>query len=280
VETCKLIVHADDFGLSEKTNEGIERAHRSGIVTSTSLMATGAAFESAIRVSRSTPTLDIGIHLTLTEEEPLSKRNSIATLLDNDEKFYDHAITFIKRYMAGKISLDEVRQEMDAQICKVLDYGVKVSHLDSHQHIHMLPGIRKVVGELAGKYSISAIRYPRESLMPYMLLEKGGLARLVQLLGLNTFCAIARTPDIRQPDHFFGFFYGGGLTKDRLWRLLHQRCSAGTCEIMCHPGVYDEACRYNHWDYHWQEELDALTDQEIRGYLDSSDIELISYADL
>ena len=74
---CKLIVHADDFGLSEQVNEGIVEAHCKGIVTSTSLMATGAAFESAISLSRSTPTLDVGIHLTLTEEEPLSKKNSI-----------------------------------------------------------------------------------------------------------------------------------------------------------------------------------------------------------
>jgi hopanoid biosynthesis associated protein HpnK len=280
VEKCKLIVHADDFGLSEKVNQGIAKAHCNGIVTSTSLMATGTAFESAIELSRSTPTLDIGIHLTLTEEEPVSKRDNIPTLLDNDQYFHDHAITFIKRYMVRKISLDEVKQELDDQICKILDYGVRVSHLDSHQHIHMLPGIRKVVGDLAKKYSISAIRYPKESMVPYMLKDEGNLNRLAQLLSLNMFCTIARTSGTQQPDRFFGFFYGGGLTKARLWRILQQLGPDSTSEIMCHPGVYDDACKYKHWDYHWQDELDALTDQNIKDYLDSSGIKLISYADI
>jgi len=280
VGICKLIVHADDFGLSEQVNEGIVEAHCKGIVTSTSLMATGAAFESAISLSRSTPTLDVGIHLTLTEEEPLSKKNSIPSLLDDDQCFHDHAITFIKRYIVGRISLGEIKQELDAQICKILDYGIRVSHLDSHQHIHMLPGIRKIVGELANKYSISAVRYPKESLMPYMLKENGGIGRLAQLLSLNMFCMIARTPAIQQPDCFFGFFYGGGLTKDRLQKILQRLCPDGTSEIMCHPGVYDDTCQYNHWGYHWQDELDALTDREIREFINSRGVELISYADL
>jgi len=280
VKSCKLIIHADDFGLSEKVNQGIVKAHCNGIVTSTSLMATGAAFESAIELSRSTPTLDTGIHLTLTEEEPASKRDDIPTLLDNDQCFHDHAITFIKRYMVRKISLDEVKQELDAQICKILDYGVSVSHLDSHQHIHMLPGIRKVVGELAKKYAIPAIRYPKESMMLYMLKEEGGLNRLAQLLGLNTFCTIARTSGTQQPDRFFGFFYGGSLTKERLWKILQQLDPGATNEIMCHPGMYDDTCKYNHWGYHWQNELDALTDQKIKNHIDSSGIKLISYADI
>jgi predicted glycoside hydrolase/deacetylase ChbG (UPF0249 family) len=182
--------------------------------------------------------------------------------------------------MAGKISLGEVERELDAQISKVLDYGIRVSHLDSHQHIHMLPGIRKVVGELAGKYSISAIRYPKESLRPYMLGEKGGMARLAQLICLNAFCTIARTSSIKQPGHFFGFFYGGRLTRDRLLKIFENLKPGSTNEVMCHPGLFDHASRYKHWNYRWLDELDALTDQEVRDYLDSRGVELVSYADI
>ena len=276
----KLIVHADDFGLSEKVNEGIIRAHRDGIVTSASLMANGEAFESAIRLARCSPSLDVGIHLTLTEEKPLSEKNKIPSLLDKNNRFHCHATKFAKRYLTGKISLDEVNHELDAQIRKVINHGVIVSHLDSHQHIHMLPGIRKLVGKLAGKYSINAIRYPKESLSSYMLVEKGGFSRLIQLVGLNAFCSVADTKDVQKPDYFFGFFYGGGLTKTRLRKILHHLRPDSTCEIMCHPGVHDDASQYNHWHYHWKDELDALTDHEIKGYIDSKGVELISYADL
>jgi predicted glycoside hydrolase/deacetylase ChbG (UPF0249 family) len=137
-----------------------------------------------------------------------------------------------------------------------------------------------VVGELAMKYSISAIRYPRESLVPYILKEKINLKRLVQLLSLNMFCAITRTSGTQQPDHFYGFFYGGGLTKDRLWKILKQLNPESTCEIMCHPGLFDAGSKYDHWGYHWQEELEALTDQGIAEHINSTGIELITYADI
>jgi len=97
VAGCKLIVHADDFGLSIKVNEGIIHVHRKGLLTSTSLMATGQAFDHAIQAANHNPTLDIGVHLTLTGESPLSKAADLQTLVDKNGCFYDHANTFIKR---------------------------------------------------------------------------------------------------------------------------------------------------------------------------------------
>ena len=277
---CKLIVHADDLGLSEKVNEGIVKAHLEGIVTSTSLMAVGAAFEHAVQLTRSIPSLDVGVHLTLTGEAPISKPADIPTLLNMDGLFYDHANAFTKRYLLRKIAPGEIRQELDAQIRRALDHGIAISHLDGHQHIHMLPGVRRIVGELAKRYAISSIRLPRERLQPYMLREKQGMGRLIQLLALNTFCALAKKTDARRPDRFAGFFFGGNLTEENLMKVLQHLPANGVCELMCHPGLHDADSRYRHWGYPWQSELDALTSPNVKAFLQSRGIELIPYSAL
>ena len=276
----RLIVHGDDFGLSERVNEGIVEAHRNGVLTSTSVIASGAAFEHAIGLSRATPTLDIGVHLTLVDEKPVAAADVIRTLLDSNGRFYRQAGTFMKHYLFGAMSLDEIERELDAQIGKVVARGVKVTHLDGHQHLHMVPGIRRVVGGLARKYAIQFIRDPKEVLQLYMLRDRERLVRLPQLLVLNTVCRLARTGDAKRPDHFCGFFYGGRLSKENLLRVLEHLPPRGTCELMCHPGLADPASRYSDWRYQWQVECDALTNNAIKDYLKATNTELISYADL
>jgi len=155
-----------------------------------------------------------------------------------------------------------------------------VSHLDGHQHLHMLPGVRLIVGELARKYAIPSIRYPKETPRFYMLKEPGSVRRIPQMLLLNFFCAIARTSDAGRPDHFYGFFYGGRLSKENLLRVLDHLPATGICEVMCHPGLMDPDSRHNHWGYQWQAECDALTDRDVRDCLRSRGIRLVSYSDL
>jgi predicted glycoside hydrolase/deacetylase ChbG (UPF0249 family) len=211
---------------------------------------------------------------------PLSNIADIPSLVREDGHFHAHANEFVKRYLLFKISLSEIRQELDAQICKVAERGITISHLDDHQHIHMLPGIRRIVGELAKKHSIPSIRYPRERLHFYMLREKGSIGRLIQLIALNTFCMIARTTDARRPDFFVGFFYGGNLSDENLHKVLRHLPSSGTCELMCHPGFNDTDSRYRHWQYRWQNELDAITSQKIKTLLQSKGVKLIPYSAL
>lgn len=280
MHACRLIVHADDFGLSAAVNAGIVRAHREGILTSTSIIAAGRAIDDACARLHSAPMLDIGVHLTLVGERSMAAHDLIPTLLDDTGLLLPDAATFIKRYLAGGIALHEVRSELDAQIRSVLSRGIKVTHLDGHQHLHMLPGIRRVVGALAREYAIPAIRYPHEALKTYMLREPGGLPRLLQLLALNTACAAADVTDARRPDRFFGFFYGGRLTKPNLMTVLQHLPTGGTCELMCHPGDADAAAHHAHWNYCWQDERDALIDADVRTYLQQRGVQLISYANL
>ena len=166
---ARLIVHADDFGLSEAVNRAVIAAHENGIVTAASLMAGGDAFEHAVALAKDHPTLDVGVHLTLTEQHPTAPAADVPSLVGPDGKFAPHAFQFAKRYLRGDIALTHVRAELDAQIRRVVDHGLVPSHLDGHQHVHVLPGIARIVAELAGAYGIRAVRCPAERLRGYML---------------------------------------------------------------------------------------------------------------
>ena len=277
---CSLIVHADDFGLSEKVNAGILDAYCNGILTSTSVIASGSAVNQAIELSRSEPGLDVGVHLTLVGEQPILPADAIPSITNQQGRLLDTAGAFMKRLVRGSVSLDEVRREFDAQISRVADHGVEISHLDGHQHLHMAPGIRSIVGELARKWRVPAIRYPAENLRPYMLNEPGAWRRVAELLLLNAFCSFAPTDEFARPDHFFGFYFGGRLSKRNLLTLLAHLPPRGTCELMCHPGLSDPASPYRHWNYWWQEEHDALLDPKVSEFLRKRGVELITYRDL
>jgi chitin disaccharide deacetylase len=276
----RLIIHADDFGLNEKVNAGILKAHLEGNLTSASVMANGAAFEHAVEICSTLQTLDIGVHLTLVGERPILAGDKVKTLVNTRGRFHDHARQFVQRYFCGFISLNDVRLELDAQIQKVLNTGIRISHLDSHQHLHMLPSILKVSVELAKKYNIPSIRFPREKFYFEMFREWRLLPRIMQLLVLGIFCYLGRNMDAVRTDFFFGFLFGGNLNKQNFLKILKRLPQSGICEIMCHPGAGDSDTSYSNWRYHWQDELNALLDTEITAILQEKSISLISYRDL
>lgn len=273
-------MHADDFGLSERVSDGIVLAHKEGVLTSTSVIATGKAFVHAMEICRSLPTIDLGVHLTLVEEQPVLRPSEIQSLVNADGLFFDHATTFIKRYATGNISLAQIRQEFEAQIKRVLDWHIPVSHLDTHQHLHGLPAIRHIVDDLARKYAIPAVRYPREKLRWYMLSNIRMLPRTLQLSALNFICWLGKAPALLHTDHFVGFYFGGHLTRNNLRTLIDNLPAYGSCEIMCHPGLPDKNGAYGHWNYHWADELDALLDPQLPDLLRQHRINLIGYRDL
>ncbi|MHC4414588.1 MAG: carbohydrate deacetylase [Planctomycetota bacterium] len=274
-----LIVHGDDLGLSPAVNEGILEAHTEGILTSASIMANGEAFEHAVALVRATPSLDVGIHLTLVEERPLLAPDRVGSLVDAGGRFHRHATAFALRYCTGRIGLDEVRSELDAQIRRVLSEGLRISHLDSHQHLHVLPGVLRVVAGLADRYDIPAIRLPAERL-PGSILKRPPLIRAAQLLILRLLCRRATHLRLATTDHFVGFLHGGRLDERVLPEVLESIPPQGTCELMCHPGRADPAGRYRHWGYRWADELRALTAPDLGRRLTALDIRLCSWRDL
>lgn len=275
----KLLIHADDLGLTEATNEGIFEAYQEGVLTSASLMANGDAFEHAVGLAREYPNLDLGVHLTLVEEPPVLPIECVGTLVKG-ENFHSHAKDFVKKYYLGQIDFAEIRLELDAQIRKILQAGIVISHLDSHQHLHMLPKILPIVIDLARHYQIPFIRLPRERFHLGMLVNTPGLGRLVQMMILNFYCELGQSLKFSRTDHCCGFLFSGNLTKANFMRLLQWLPRDGVCELMCHPGREDSQTRYAHWGYHPQEELNALKEPEIRRWIENQGIQRVSYRDL
>ena len=277
----KLIVNADDFGISKSVNEGIVEAHLNGIVTSASIMANGRAFNHAVKLCYDNPSLDIGVHLSLVEENPVLAPEMIPSLVNSEGHFHQTSWAFAHKYLAKTLNLDEIENELDAQIMRVLDAGINISHVDGHQHLHMFPHIFDIVGKLCGKYEINSVRIPLERVRLFSKQSRGKKFRALEQIVLNYFCRKAKRKTIlNTPDHFFGFFYGGQLDKSHLIDILGKLPEGGFSEIMCHPGKNHTPNPYDHWNYNWKDELDALTDDDVRGVINSRNIELASYKDL
>ena len=246
-------------------------------------MAGGDAFDDAVRIRRDCPELGVGVHLTLVGGRPVSAAHLIPSLVDEQGCFFASYPHFLAQYLKGNIRLDEVERELTAQIEKVLLAGVNPAHIDSHQHLHVVPGIAGRVLALARRFSIRAIRIPAE---PLFFL--GGLSpsvgRLVGRTGLTllaeAFRARAVKAGLAVTGHFYGMLAGGRMNGETLLSVLSQ-LPDGVSEIMVHPGVRDEALALQYpWGYHWDEELQALGAAQVKTELQQQQIQLISYREL
>ena len=274
---ARLIVNADDFGLSEAVNRGIVAAHRDGIVTSASVMACGPAFEHAVALAKRHPALDLGVHLTLTQLAPVMAPAAVPSLVDAAGRFPAHAFDLARRYLRGQLTLADVRAELDAQIRKVLGAGLTISHLDGHQHVHVLPGIAHVVADLAAAHGIGAVRHPAEPLRGYML---GRWRRLAEQMMLSSVCAVSPLKILKRTDGFAGFHFGGRLTEKNLETVLRGLPRSGTIELMCHPGEAEPEGPHREWGYAGPAEREALTSARIKELIAARGTELVSYRDL
>jgi len=254
------------------------RAFRDGIVTSTSLLVTGGAFEDAVALARQNPELDVGLHLTLVEEQAVLGREVLATLVDEAGRFPQTSAEFFRRVLLGRISWDEVEREIAAQIARFRTTGLRLSHIDSHQHLHMFPPVLRIVRRLIRTMDSVWIR---NSAGPWRKSPGVTTGRWVQQLGLNLSSLSARGLHGHQqmPDGMLGFDVSGCLTRFALEQTL-QKIPDGLYELICHPGERDPdtQTRYRHWGYHWPEELDALTAPEMQLVLEEQGISLTSFA--
>jgi predicted glycoside hydrolase/deacetylase ChbG (UPF0249 family) len=276
----RLIVNADDFGIAEAVDRGIAEAHDHGIVTSASIMAAGPAFEHAAALARERPRLAIGVHLTLTELEPLTRHAGLKQILGEDGRFLPHVAQLAARAARGKLDSAAVREELRAQIERVLAAGLAVSHLDGHQHAHVLPGVARVVAELAERYGIRSVRYPAERVRGYMLRELAGAKRLAEQVALACVAAASPLRKFRRTDAFAGFYFGGRLDEANLAALVDALPATGTVEIMCHPGADDMRADGADWQYSWGAERAALVSPRIRALLDARGTQLVSYREV
>lgn len=241
-----LIVTADDIGLHPGMTEGAIRAHRQGIVTACSIVANGTAFDDAVSRLRDVPSLEVGVHLTMVEERPLT---SI--------RFPKKYTSFMPLYLARVIGIDAIERELRAQIERVVSTGLRATHLNGHQHLHLLPRIFRVVVKLAGEYSIPYVR---------IVDDRGGTARGLAIAALSALGRRGRTAGLTN-DRTIGVA-GAGHLEDVVPLLDHVE---GVTELVTHPGVgvsgYD-------WGYAWDAETRALCDPHLRDELAKRGIEL------
>lgn len=235
----RLIVTADDVGLDRGMTAGAIEAHRNGIVTACSIVANGREFDDAVVRLRDVPTLEIGVHLTLVEERALTT----GKLLPKKWSW------FLLAPPRG------IERELRAQIEKVRATGLRITHLNGHQHLHVLPIVRGIVERLAIEYGIAYVRSVN---------DHGGRKRRLAMAMLNRLS--------RGPVRTIGVAEAGKQTAERLVELLDH--VEGTTELVAHPGINVTA--YSHWRYDWESETRALCDPRVRRAIETRGIELIA----
>ena len=260
-----LVVNADDLGLTAGINNGVFDAHDRGILTSASLMTNAPATVNAIRRLRSRPTLGIGVHLTLVDGAPMHLPDRVPTLLRDDGRFYPSWKPFIVACLTGRVSMDEVEHELACQIERVIDEGIRPTHLDTHKHVHVYPPIFAIVAQLAERFRIPVVRVPYEST----------LADLPLCLWSYQDYRTATSHGIRAPQ-FIGRAMTGTMTARSLATALRQ-LRPGHTELMVHPGYVDEELRRmpTRLLRSRADEVALLTSPEICGVLAAERIRLV-----
>lgn len=273
-----LIVNADDYGLTEGVCRAIVRAHTEGIVTSTSALAVAPGFERCAKWLDDVPDLGVGIHLAAVgEDPPLLSSSEIPTLVDKKGNLPLSWRQFLPRMAAGRIDPADVEREFAAQgeaVRSALGPG-RVTHLDTHQHLHLWPRVADIVCRLSERWDVRAARVTRSH-------ERSAKGRVVNRLArqLQRRCTRA---GIATPEAFAGFDEAGRVEAGRLATVIDRLAASGasTAEIGMHPGEHgDEDLSRYEWNYRWGSELDALVAPTTRAAIDASGFRLGTFASL
>ena len=279
----RLIVNADDFGLTAGVNRGIIQANQEGIVTSTTLMATGKAFNAAANAALSAKNLAIGCHVVLLDGAPISPVEQISTLVEDNRLRHD-VMSFGLAAIAGRISPEHIEMEATAQIRRLQVAGIELTHVDTHKHSHIFPGVLRPLVRACQTCGIKGIRNP---FLPSRLQGDGGgihfWKRLAQmrLLGRfrRNFLETVESAGMLTTDGSVGVVATGSLTKVHLERII-KALPKGTWEFVCHPGYNDLKSVRTRLRESREIELQILTSARTRELIQSENIELISYREL
>ncbi len=276
-----ILINADDFGRHPLINAAVAKACETGMLRSATLMPGGAAFDDAVCIARAHPALGVGIHLTLVNGNPVSAPEDIPTLVDETGHFYDNHGIFVKRYLTGKVSAEDIRRELFAQVGKMKETGLTLTHIDSHQHMHMLPGVIDIALDAAESVDLSATRV---SLSPLFTGFTGNPGQLIGRAGLWTLATLAKRRakkrNFRTPDHFAGIVAGEAVDISHLRHIL-ETLPEGTTEIMMHPGTDNKKLIPDTvWDHDFEAELAAMTDPGLMALVVEKGIGTVNFSDL
>ena len=284
----KIIVNADDFGRHTLINQAVVKGVQTGFLRSATLMPGGAAFAEAVHIAEANPKLGVGVHFTLVNGTPVLPPADIPSLTTDNGKFYDDYGSFMQRYLRGKISLTEVQAELAAQLNKVQNTKLNITHADSHQHLHHLPGILGTVLSLAQAAGIKCLRAARPKFTVQAPRssagESGGLKQMIGRLGLTTLGELtayrAKRKNFRVPDHFMGIVAGEAITETKMRQFI-RTMPEGVTEIMLHPGLNNAVLAQEcGWAHDFEAELNAVTAANIIVMLKERQIIPINFGEL
>jgi len=240
----RLILNADDFGLTRGINRAIAELHAAGALTSATLMANGPAFDDAVAIARAHPTLGIGCHIVLTDGIPLSHPADIPTLLGADAKTFRPSLPdFLLAVLRGRIDEADIAREAAAQIQRLQRAGIDVTHIDTHKHTHILPGVARPLLFVAERAGITAIRNPFEQPWSLAIGRSDPMRRLQVRLMAHLRKRFEALPQIRSKailttDATIGISATGMLDEPTL-RALLTAMPEGLWELVLHPGYND-----------------------------------------
>ena len=272
---CRLIINADDFGWSEGVNEAVIRLHQSGILTSASLMVGAPAAADAVARLREAPSLAVGLHLALTHAPPVLPRAEVSRLVDargwltDDYRRAGVQYTFLPAHRA------QWQAEMAAQFEAFDKLGLRWSHVDSHLHLTLTPGVFRYALALCRKYPVTGIRVPEDDFSLYQRLEPvDATHKRLEALAFSVFCRgqrrRAKAAGLRTTDRCYGFLRSGKLDADYLSRLA-RALPDGDLELHCHPDLSTPDGRA---------ELEALQSAAFRDALRERGVILSTYESL
>lgn len=294
----RLIINADDFGLTSGVNRGIAEAHQRGIVTSTTLMANARAFDEAAGLARAFDAggghLSVGCHVVLLDGEPLLPPDRTASLLQpktaaGGRRFRDSLNHFVIASFRQQLAADEIEAEATAQMERIQTAGVRPSHFDTHKHAHMFPAVLRPLLRAARACEVPAVRNPFGQVWPLpmssILRTRRLWKRFAQLNVLRNFATRFRREvesfGLRTTDGSLGVLVTGVLDL-QLFTAIADSMPEGTWEFVCHPGYHDADLDQVQTRLRGsrEQELQLLTSPEAREVLRQRKVELISYRDL
>jgi predicted glycoside hydrolase/deacetylase ChbG (UPF0249 family) len=284
----RLIVNADDFGITQGANRAIVESYRHGIVTSTTLMATGKELDHALALARENPGLSVGCHVTLLQDRPLLDASQVPTLATvpspEGPQLRAGFAQFAMAALTGRLHPDEIAAESEAQIRRLQASGIRVSHLDTHKHAHTLPPVLCPLLEAARRCGVPAIRNPFELHRSFSLwdfLREPRIRRRYAAVGLlrrfaAEFRRLTAQFGILTTDGAFGVVATGCLDERRLRYILGQ-VPKGTWELVCHPAYLDQDLLARSSLRTGEGERAALTSGRIRDCIREYGIELTTF---
>lgn len=241
-----LIINADDFGLAPGVNRSVVELHRAGVLTSATLMATGAFFEDAVTLARATPSLEIGCHVQLVDGVPALPPAQIPSLCPDGQSLRSSLPRFAAALHLGRIHPEQIEAEATAQILRLQCAGLRVSHVDTHKHTHLFPRVLRPLLRAARACGIPAIRNPFEPAWARRAaVSAPGLRRLeVAVLGsrLPAFLRLVRQAGMATTAGTLGVLATGTADVSGDLRNLLAAVPTGPeiWELVCHPGYPDE----------------------------------------